>query len=128
MDPQTLVYLLGALVPIPVALVTKRYARPRVKVATNVVASALVASMAHLATADGHYDLAGFGGAFVAALVASVLSYKAVWQYTLVEAIERSTGRWGLGEVALAPVAVGALAVVGGGAVVARDVPAPPRG
>ena len=119
MDPQTVVLLLGALAPLLVAVATKRYAAPWVKVATNVVASALAAGLAHLATSSGAYDLADFWRALLEALVASAVAYEAVWQHTLVELIERTTGRWGLGTVALVPVSPGGLAVDGRGVVVA---------
>jgi hypothetical protein len=130
-DPQTLVLLLGALVPLLVALATKRYAQPWVKVATNVVAAALVASLAHLATASGHYDLPGFWRAFLEALVASGVSYEVLLKNTAVRAIESSTGHWGLGAVTLTPIVPSGLAVDGHGVVVvpaalpAGPLPAP---
>ncbi len=117
MTAQTLVVLLGAAVPLPVAAIVKKYSKPWVKAVTNVVATALVAALAHLVTAGGHYDLEGFWRAYQAVLAASVVSYLALWKHTLVGTIEDATADWGLGtpvppppgEVALPPPPEGAV-------------------
>ncbi len=104
MDPQTVVLALGSLVPLPVALVTKRYAQPWVKVLVNMVGSVLVAALVHLATDEGGYDLPTLWRAFLQAAAASALAYAAVWKHAVVRAIESATGGWGLGTPALAVV------------------------
>lgn len=130
MDPTTVVLLLGAAVPLLVAVVTKKFAEPWVKVATNVAATALVAALAHLVTSNGVYDLAGFWGAFVHALAASGLAYMILWKNTLGLALENATADFGLGSVALAPVPASQQVAVntqGGLVVVPVDLlPAPP--
>ncbi len=112
MSAHTLVILLGAAVPLPVAAITKKYAQPWVKATTNLVATALVASLAHLATADGHYDLAGFWAAYQAALAASVLSYLALWRHAVGKQIEDATADWGLGAIELRAVPADPVVVV----------------
>jgi hypothetical protein len=97
LQPLQLVHLVGALVPLLVALVTKRYAEPWVKVATNLVALALGASIVYLARDTGGYDLAGFVNAFINALVADVVAYFGALRYTAVLAIERRTADVGVG-------------------------------
>lgn len=97
LQPLQLVHLVGALIPLLVALVTKRFAAPWVKVAVNLVALALAASIVYVARDTGGYDLAGFVNAFVNALVADVVAYFGALRYTAVLAIERRTGHVGIG-------------------------------
>lgn len=98
LQPLQLVHLVGALVPLVVALITKRYAEPWVKVTVNLVAVALGASIVYLARDTGGYDLDGFANAFVNALVADVVAYFGALRYTAVLAIERRTPSIGVGK------------------------------
>jgi hypothetical protein len=114
--PATVVQLLGALIPFLVALVTKRYAQSWVKAATSLVSTGLLAGVAVLVTADGHYNFMAFWQAFTDALLANVIVYVLLRTSVVLRVAER-TADVGLGTNQLVPV-TGDVAATPSGAVV----------
>jgi hypothetical protein len=81
-DALTVSRWLGILVPIIVALVTKKYASSGLKSALNVVSSAVIGSVGYLVAEDGGYNLAGFLNSFFNTFLVSVAAYYGVLKPT----------------------------------------------
>lgn len=98
-DPTSVVNMLGILVPLIVAFISKRYASSGLKSVLNVVTSAVVSSLGYLVVASGDgYDLVGFLEAFVGTLIVSIAAYYGVLKPTnLTEAVSVRTKGFGFG-------------------------------
>lgn len=98
-DPTSVVNMLGILVPLIVALISKRYASSGLKSVLNVVTSAVVSTLGYLVAASGDgYDLVGWLEAFIGTLIVSIAVYYGVLKPTnLTEAVNVKTARFGFG-------------------------------
>lgn len=74
-DPVELARVLGLLVPLAVAFVTKSTATPQIKSVANIILSALAGVTATLVGADGGWDWAGFFNAWFNAFLTGIVAY-----------------------------------------------------
>ena len=106
LDATSVVFVVGALVPLLVDLITKRYTTTRVKTVANAVASVVLGGLVYLVGADGSYDWRGFANGAANVFLISLLSYlgwKGVGVTGKDGVISRATGQRGIG-TAVAPV------------------------
>lgn len=97
-DATNMVRLLGLLIPLLTALLTKKFAAQGTKAVITLVASALLGSIAYLATVDGGYDWAGFVNAFINAFLPAIAGYYGLWKPTGVAGtVAQKTQNFGIG-------------------------------
>lgn len=97
-DPTAVARLIGLLVPLAVALVTKRVASQGLKGVLNALLSAIGGSVAYLVTKDNGYDFEGFVNAVASAFVVSITAYYGVYKPTgLTGSVADATANFGLG-------------------------------
>lgn len=97
-DAATVSRLLGALVPLLVAVLTRRYATSGLKAALNLVSSVVVGSATYLVAADGGYDWQGFVNASLNTLIVSAATYYGLWKPTGVAGtVAKKTESFGIG-------------------------------
>ena len=101
-DPANAAKLVGLIVPLLVALVTKKIASSGLKGVLNLGLSAIAGSAAYLVAETGGYDLGGFANATINAFVVSIVAYYGVYRPTGVsESVAAKTSDFGLGKPAL---------------------------
>lgn len=97
-NAETVARLLGLLIPILVALVTKSSASSGLKGVLNFVGSALAGSTVYLVAQDGGYDWRGFVNASINTLLVSAASYYTLYKSTgVTDTINVKTGKFGIG-------------------------------
>ncbi len=97
-DPETVVSLIGLLVPVVVAIVSKRVASAGLKGVLNLLLSAVAGSVAYLVTEMGTYDLAGFLGATLNTFIVSIVSYYGLYKPTgITDNVNSATANFGFG-------------------------------
>lgn len=102
MDATTVTRLLGVLVPLLVAVITKRYASPGLKATLNVLSAAIVGSLGYMVAADGGYDLDGFVNSFLNTFIVGIATYYGVYKPTGVTGtVAKATEGFGLGSPTL---------------------------
>lgn len=98
LDAATASRALGLLIPLLVALLTKRVASSRTKAVLNIVASALAGSAAYLVAADGGYDVEGFVNAALNTIIVSVATYYGLYKPTgITDTVQNKTANFGIG-------------------------------
>lgn len=98
LDPTTTTLYLGALVPLIVGAITKKYTSPKVKALANIGTSAIVGSLAYLVTASG-YNVGGFINHSAEAFLAGIGTYYGFLKPSgLAEKIQDKTSSFGVGE------------------------------
>lgn len=98
LDAASASRLIGLVVPLLVALLTRRWASDRLKSVLNVLSSAVLGSAVYLMAADGGYDLEGFFNSFLNTLVVSIVSYYGFYKPTGVAgSVAEKTEGFGLG-------------------------------
>lgn len=98
LDAATLTRLLGVLVPLLVAAITKKYASAGLKGFLNLLASVLVGSFAYLVAEDGGYDWTGFVNGSLDTFMTSIIAYYGVLKPTgLAGSVTNATKDFGLG-------------------------------
>jgi hypothetical protein len=108
MDAATTAKLIGAFLPLLVAVITKRYATQAVKGVANFVLSTITGSIGYLVGADGAYDIRGFINAAFNTLVVSAAAYYVVWRPTgAAGSVAVATENFGIGKPALTTKDVG---------------------
>lgn len=97
-DPASLVNLIGLVVPLLVALLTRSSATQGLKSVLNFLLSAVLGSAAYLVSADGGYDFEGFANASLTTFVVSITSYYGLYKKTGVAGtIADKTSNFGIG-------------------------------
>lgn len=97
LDPTTTTLYLGALVPLIVGAITKKYTKPAVKAVANVATSAVVGSLAYLVTANG-YDLGGFINHTGEAFISGIAAYYGFFKPSgIAEKVQDKTATFGVG-------------------------------
>lgn len=100
-DVALLNFVLGSLVPLVVALVTKANASSGVKAVVNVVLSVVVGTGGYLVAHDGKTSVVALLSSAVTAYLASGVTYQNLWKPTgTAPAIEARTAGVGLGGAA----------------------------
>lgn len=98
LDPTNLARLLGVLVPLLVALVTKKVASQGLKGVINLFLSAVAGSTAYLIAHDGGYNFEGFFNQTLDAFIASITAYYGLIKPTgLAGTVAEKTANFGLG-------------------------------
>lgn len=98
LDAATLTRLLGLLVPLLVATITKKYASAGLKGFLNLVASAVVGSLVYLVAENGGYDWTGFVNASLDTFMTSIIAYYGVLKPTgLAGSFTNATAGFGFG-------------------------------
>lgn len=97
LDAATVARLLGLLVPVLVAFLTKQYASSTLKGVVNLVASAILGGVTYLVAENGDYDWRGFVNGGLDVFVVSVVSYHAVLKQKVAPAVAAKTRNFGLG-------------------------------
>lgn len=96
-DPESVVYLVGILVPLLVGVVSKKVASRRVKAVLNAVLSAIAGSTAYLVAVDGGYDFVGFVNSAVGVFIVSIATYYGLWKPTgAAEGVQNKTSGVGI--------------------------------
>lgn len=82
-DATNVVRIIGFLIPLVTALVTKSVAAPGLKSVVTTVLSAITAALAVLVAPDGHaFAWQSFINAFINAFVVAIASYHGLWKPT----------------------------------------------
>ena len=90
--------VLGLLVPLAVAFITRSNATPAVKSVTNVILSALAGVTAHLIGANGGWDWNGFFNAWFNAFVVGIVAYYGAYRpMGIAPAVAARTNAFGIG-------------------------------
>lgn len=98
LEPTVLAFLVGSVVPLLVALLTKLKASPRVKAAANLVVSIVAGVVTFLSTTNGRATFLELAGAAIAAYLASGVAYHNFWKPTgVAPVVNRSTPKLGIG-------------------------------
>lgn len=98
LDPTNLARLLGILVPLLVALVTKKVASQGLKGVLNLLLSAVAGSTAYLVAHDGGYNFEGFFNQTLDAFIASITAYYGLIKPTgLAGTVAEKTANFGFG-------------------------------
>jgi len=101
-DAASVSRLLGLLIPLLVALATKKIASSGLKGIVNLVLSAIGGSAAYLIADTGGYDFNGFVNAAINTFVVSIVSYYGVYKPTGVsDTVAVKTSAFGLGKPVL---------------------------
>jgi hypothetical protein len=102
-DPTNVVRVIGFLLPLLTALLTKHLASARTKALVTTFTAAVVSATAYLVTADG-YDWTGFVNAFVNTYLPAVVGYVGLWKPTLVAGkLSAATSTFGVGRTSGSP-------------------------
>lgn len=98
-DVQTVARLLGIVVPILVALITKRYAQKWVKALSNILLSAVAGVLAPILAGDtAPHSLGAVFNGIVNAFIVSIVAYYGIFKPTgIVDALQNKTGGFGVG-------------------------------
>lgn len=97
-NPITVVRVLGLLIPILTALVTKRLSSQGLKSVVTLALSAITAGVAVLVSADGGFDWNAFVNAFVNTFGPAIAMYYGLWKPTgLAGSVAAATHSFGLG-------------------------------
>ena len=98
-DATNVVRIIGLLIPVLTALITKRLASQGLKAVTTTVLSAVTAAAAVLVAADGHsFAWQAFVNAFINAFVPAIVTYYGLWKPTGVTgSVAAATHRFGIG-------------------------------
>lgn len=98
-DPTSVVRIIGLLIPILTALVTKHVAAQGLKAVTTTVLSAITAAAAVLVAADGHsFAWQAFVNAFINTFVPAIALYYGLWKPTgLAGSVAAATKNFGIG-------------------------------
>jgi hypothetical protein len=97
-DPTSVVRIIGLLIPILTALVTKHVASQGLKSVVTLVLSAVTAAVAVLVSADGGFAWQAFVNAFINAFVPAIAIYYGLWKPTGVAgSVAAATKTFGLG-------------------------------
>lgn len=100
LDINFLQFLIGVLIPIAVALITKSNASSAVKAVTQVVLATLVVALQRVLEANGVVDLATFATTLLMTEIVAVATYYGLLKHTVNPPIARATARFGLGKAA----------------------------
>lgn len=117
LDAGTTARLLGLLVPLLVALITKKFASPGLKGFLNLVVSAVVGSTVYLVAENGGYNWLGFVNGALDTFIVSVIAYYGVLKPTgIASTVSDATAGFGLGDSTVTTNDAGAalLGTVGG--------------
>lgn len=79
-DVQGLAALIGVLIPIVVAAITKKYSSPQVKSAVNLVVVVIGALLAYAVKHDGPVTFWSIVNVIIVTLVSSIGAYHGVWK------------------------------------------------
>lgn len=98
-EPTNLVRLLGIVIPIVTALITKSSASSGLKSVVTTALSAVTATVVYVVAADGGgYDWQGFLNAFLNTFIPAIVLYYGLYKPTGVTTrVNVSTGAFGLG-------------------------------
>ncbi len=97
-DPTSVVRVLGLLIPILTALITKRVASQGLKSVVTLVLSAITAATAVLVSDDGGYAWQAFVNAFINTFVPAIVMYYGLWKPTgLAGSVSAKTENFGIG-------------------------------
>jgi hypothetical protein len=97
-EATNVVRLLGLLIPLLTALLTKKLASQGLKAVVTLISSVLLGSIAYLVAADGGYDWEGFVNAFINAFLPAIAAYYGLWKPTGVAGtVANKTARFGVG-------------------------------
>jgi len=101
-DATNTVRILGFLIPVLTALVTKAVTSSGTKAVVTLVSSALLGATAYLVTKDGGYDWEGFVNSFMNAFLPAIAAYYGLWKPTGVAGtVAAATRGFGIGKPAL---------------------------
>ena len=99
-DAATTARVLGLLIPLLVAFITKKSASSGLKGVLNVVASAVIGSITYIVAENGGYDWTGFVNGTLDTLIPSVAAYYALWKPTGVAGtVANATENFGIGSL-----------------------------
>lgn len=99
LDVQVLSAIVGTVIPLLVALVTKKFASSSAKAVANALLSAVSGALVGVADAGGVVpSLPVFVAGIATAWISSMASYEGFWKHTgLTDLIATSTARFGIG-------------------------------
>jgi len=97
-DPVEFARLLGLIVPLAVALVTKKFAPSALKSVLNVALAAVAATVATVVGVDGGWDWNAFFDAWLNAFVVGIVAYYgALKPMGIADSVIDATSRFGVG-------------------------------
>lgn len=98
-DVELLARLQGFVIPVLVALITRARASQKVKALTNLVLSAVAASVAVAVAQHGQVDLQAWLSSFLWTVVTSFASYYGLWKPTgVAPVVGQATNKFGIGQ------------------------------
>ena len=83
-EPGNVVLLVGILIPVITAIITKKVASSQIKAISTLTLTAITATVGTLVGLDGEWAWREFGNAFMSTFVPAIASYYGFWKHSAV--------------------------------------------